>query len=415
MVAPDCHFGEYDAPRPTEDLHIWTPRPAPSTANTQMDLEFSDDEAALRDNVRDVLGGICPPSVVRSVYDGASPPPALWNQMTELGWPALAIDERHGGLGLGFVELVLVAEELGRAVVPSPLLATTTQFAPAVRELGGDAACERFLAAVASGESTGTLAFAEGGRWSVDSVQMTAEPAGDQWILNGDKASVVDGATAGEIVVVARGAGGLGAFVVTGDAPDVTQRRSLDPTLPIADLHFDSVSVSPDRVLAEPGTLDVERRLARCLEEASVALAAMTIGACRRLFEETVEYTKAREQYGRPIGSFQALKHRMADMYLSVERATSLVYFAALTIAEDIPERAHATAAAKAAAGDCQRLVTEEALQLHGGIGYTWEHDLHFLLKRAKTGDALFGDAIAHRAALAGLLGLRIQPVTEPV
>jgi alkylation response protein AidB-like acyl-CoA dehydrogenase len=371
-----------------------------------MDLELSDDEAALRDNVRAVLSGICPPTVVRSVYDGGPPPTEVWHRMVELGWPALAIGSRHGGLGLGFVELALVAEELGRAVVPSPLLATTTQFAPAVRELGAGVSGGGFLGALATEGTTGTLALAEGGRWSADAVRLSARRDGDRWILSGDKDAVVDGATADEIAVIARGPAGLGAFVVAGSAVTAASRVPLDPTLPVADLHLDGVVVESDRVLAEPGAGHVERALARCLEQTTVALAAMTVGACRRIFEETVDYAKAREQFGRPIGSFQALKHRMADMYISVERSTALVYLAALTIAEDVPERSRAAAAAKAAAGDCQRLVAEEALQLHGGIGYTWEHDLHFLLKRAKTGDALFGDATAHRAALAGLLGL---------
>jgi alkylation response protein AidB-like acyl-CoA dehydrogenase len=374
-----------------------------------MDLELSDDEAALRDNVRSVLAGICPPATVRSVYDGDVRPPGLWRQMVELGWPALAISEENGGLGLGFVELVLLAEELGRAVVPSPLLATTTQFAPAARELGG-AAASGFLASVASEGRTGALAIAEDGRWGGSAVRTTATSDGDRWVLDGVKHAVVDGATADEVIVIARGADGLGAFVVEHAALEVAPRLVVDPTLPMADVRLDGVVVEPDRVLACPGETHVDEALRRSLEEATVTMAAMTVGACRRLFEETVDYTKAREQYDRPIGSFQALKHRMADMYLTVERAAALVYYAALTIAEEHPDRSVAAAASKAAAGDCQRLVVEDGLQLHGGIGYTWEHDLHFLLKRAKVGDALFGNAIAHRARLAGLLGLDPTP-----
>src|SRR5205807_9500406 len=144
---------------------------------------------------------------------------------------------------------------------------------------------------------------------------------------------------------------------------------------------------------------EVADALARALDEATIAMAASTIGACRRIVEMTLDYAKVREQFGRPIGSFQAIKHRLADMYLSVERATALVYFAALTVAEDDPRRGEASSLAKAAAGECQRLVAEEGLQLHGGIGMTWEYDLHLLLKRAKSGDALFGTAAAHRAA----------------
>jgi alkylation response protein AidB-like acyl-CoA dehydrogenase len=371
-----------------------------------VDLELSDDEAELRDNVRSVLTGISSPQVVRSVYDTGQLPADVWSKMVELGWPALAIDEGHGGLGLGFVELTLLAEELGRFVVPSPLLATATQFAPAVRELGGGKLAHQLLTAVAAGECTGTLALAERGRWDPNATRATARRSGDAWVLDGEKCTVVDGATADRIVVIARGDAGLGAFVVSGSDVRATPRTQLDPTLPAADLRLVDVVVSDDWVLAEPGAAHVEDGLRRVLQEATVAVAANTVGACRVLFEATVEYAKVREQYDRPIGSFQALKHRMVDMYLAVERATALVYFAALAIAEDVVERAEATAAAKAAAGDCQRLVVEEALQLHGGIGFTWENDLHFWLKRAKTGDALFGTATEHRATLSVLLGM---------
>ena len=371
-----------------------------------MDLELSDDEAALRDNVRAVLAGICPVAVVRAVFEGEDPPAELWTRMVELGWPALAIDETLGGLGLGFVELALVAEEFGRAVVPGPFLATTTQFAPAVREFGGPASRAKFLAPVASDGKTGTLAIADDARWTGDAVRTTAVRRGDAWAVTGTKRAVVDGATAEDVVVIARGEAGLGAFVVSGAAATASPRLTLDPTLLLADLHLDNVVVDAERVLAEPGAPGVESALACALQESVVALAAMTVGACRQIFEATLAYAKAREQYGRPIGSFQALKHRFVEMYVALERATALVYYAALAIAEDIPSRALATAAAKAAAGDCQRLLAQDGLQLHGGIGFTWEHDLHFWLKRAKSGDALFGDAVAHRAALARLLAL---------
>ena len=185
----------------------------------------------------------------------------------------------------------------------------------------------------------------------------------------------------------------------------VEPRSIIDPTMPVADLVFEDVRVSGDDVICVPGP-DVEARLDRALDEATVALAVMTVAACRAIFERTVEYAKIRVQYERQIGSFQALKHRMANMYLAVERAASVGWFAALTIAEDDPRRSEAVSVAKAAAGECQHLVVNDGLQLHGGIGFTWEHDLHFLLKRAKVGDALFGNALRHRAILAERLGL---------
>jgi alkylation response protein AidB-like acyl-CoA dehydrogenase len=381
-----------------------------------MDLELSEDESDLRDNVRAVLASICPPAAVRAVYEGKGDRASIWSRMVELSWPALAIPEQHGGLGLGFVEVALVAEELGRAVVPSPFLATVTQFAPAVRELGGGSPLAgEVLGRVAAGGVTGTVALAEDGRWEPTAVHATATAtatgSADGWVLGGAKDAVLDGAEADEVVVVGRAPGssgreGLGAFLVPRTALAAAPRTVLDPTLPLADLGLDGVVVPADRVLAAPGTPGVAEALDRAGQEATVALATATAGACRAIFEQTVEYAKVREQYGRPIGSFQALKHRMADMFLAVERAASLCYFAALTIAEDDPRRAEAASMAKAAAGECQGLIAKDGLQLHGGIGYTWEHDLHFLLKRAKSGDVLYGNAVHHRARLARMLGL---------
>ena len=384
-----------------------------------MDLELSAEESELRDNVRSVLASVCPPAAVRAVVEGKGDPASIWDRMVELYWPALAIAEDHGGLGRGFVEVALVAEELGRAVVPSPYLATVTQFAPAVRELGGDAPLAAdLLGRIAGGELTGTVALAESGRWEPDAVTATAEDTADGWVLRGTKDAVLDGADADAVLVIARAAGtsgtdGLGAFVVPRADLAATSRTVVDPTLPLADLALDGVVVPTARVVAAPGAAGVAEALDRAGQEAVVALAASTVGACRAIFERTVAYAKERVQYDRPIGSFQALKHRMADMYLAVERATSLCYFAALTIAEEDPQRTTAASMAKAAAGECQRLVVQDGLQLHGGIGMTWEHDLHFLLKRAVAGDALYGNAVHHRARLAPMLGFVAESETS--
>jgi alkylation response protein AidB-like acyl-CoA dehydrogenase len=204
---------------------------------------------------------------------------------------------------------------------------------------------------------------------------------------------------------VARADAGLGVFVVPGAAVKAAPRTLLDPTLALADLLLEDVAVPAERVLIAPGPA-AERAVVRALEVATVALALATIGTCRRIFELTLEYAKLRRQYGRPIGSFQALKHRLADMFLAVERSTALGYFAAATLAEDDPRRAEASALAKSEAGDCQRLVVADGLQLHGGLGFTWEHDLHLFLKRAVAGDALLGSATEQRARLGRRLGL---------
>lgn len=372
-----------------------------------MDFEFTDDQLELRANARTVLEGACPPGVVRAVHEGTGDGAALWATLVELDWPALGIAEEHGGLGLGFLEVGIVVEELGRATAPSPFLATVTQLAPLLAECDATEP----LGGVAAGRVTGTVALAEGGAWRLDAVTTTARAADGGWALHGAKSHVVDGATADEVAVVARlegthGTEGLGAFLVPGRELGARPMAVVDPTLPVADLTLEGVVVPDHRVLVAPGDPRAAGILERTLEHATTAVALSTVATCRAIFEATLQYAKDREQFGRPIGSFQAIKHRLADVYLAVERAASLAYFAALTIVEDDDRRAVATSMAKAAAGECQRLVVRDGLQLHGGVGFTWEHDLHFLLKRAKAGDLLFGTATAHRARLAHLLGL---------
>jgi alkylation response protein AidB-like acyl-CoA dehydrogenase len=370
-----------------------------------MDLELSEEQRELRDSVRRVLEEQCPPALVRAVHERGETGAALWQHMVALSWPGLAIAEAQGGLGLGAVELCLVGEELGRAVAPGPFLATATQFVPLLQEAGPTALANGTLARVAEGRLSGSVALAEDDRWDVPAVRCEACADAGGFRLTGRKTGVFDGASAEEIAVVARGTEGLGVFLVPGSALKAEPRTLLDPTLALADLVLEGVAVPAERVLIAPGP-DVERAVARALELATVALALSTVGACRRIFEWTLDYAKVRRQYERPIGSFQALKHRLADLYLAIERATALGYFAALTLAEDDPRRAEAAALAKAEAGDCQRLVVQEGLQLHGGIGFTWESDLHLWLKRAKVSDALLGGATEQRARLARRLGL---------
>jgi alkylation response protein AidB-like acyl-CoA dehydrogenase len=367
-----------------------------------MDFEFTDDQLELRDSARQVLVSACPASLVRAVFEGKGDGADLHDTLVGLDWARLGLPEEHGGLGLGFVEVGILVEELGRVVAPSPLLATLTQLVPLVREAGSAFR----LADVAGGACTGTLALAEGGQWRADAVEATARRAGGGWVLDGVKTHVVDGASAAEIAVVARGDAGLGAFVVPGSAVEAVPMHVIDPTLPLATISLRGVEVEGERVLVEPGDPSAEAVVARAVEQATTAMALSTVATCRAIFETTLQYTKDREQFGRPIGSFQALKHRLADCYLAVERAAALAWFAALTIAEDDARRAVAASMAKAAASDCQRLVVRDGLQLHGGIGFTWENDLHFGLKRAKSADLLLGSGAFHRARVAELMGL---------
>jgi alkylation response protein AidB-like acyl-CoA dehydrogenase len=387
-----------------------------------VDLEFTADQEELRDGVRQFLGAEVPISLVRQVVEAVERPTddglaaadgavaELWASMVALDWPALTIPEDHGGMGLGAVEVAVVAEELGRVCAPGPWLATVTQLAPLVRELGDAAARDRFLGAIASGSTTGTLAIAEAtGSWKAADVTATATPDGDGWVLHGTKCYVQDGDQADEIGVVVRLAGttgsdGIAAFVVPRTELRVEPLRPLDKSRHLTTVHLDGVRVGPDRALGTPGAgaAGVER----AVQEATVAIALEVVGLCQSVFDMTLEYAKQRMQFDVPIGSFQAVKHKFADMYVQIEKARAAAYFASATLAEDDPRRGVAAAMAKAAAGDAAKVVGKEGIQIHGGIGFTWEHDAHLYIKRIKSDEVVFGTASTHRQVVAELIGV---------
>jgi len=374
-------------------------------------LEFTAEQDELRDGVRGMLARECPISLVREVVEKGTSPDALWSQMVELGWPALTVPEGAGGLGMGAVELAVVVEELGRVLAPGPYLPTVTEFAPVVAEAGSPEQRERFLGGVAAGELTGTLALVEeSGSVDVGRVAATATPDGAGFVLHGMKQTVVEASSADEIAVIARtpdtrGDDGVGAFVVARADLGVEPIEALDASRPLARVALDGVRVDADRALGAPGP-GTAVAVRRAVDVATTALAVETVGAAQAIFDITLAYAKQREQFGSPIGSFQAIKHKFADMLVALERARATSYFAALTIAEDDDRRALATSTAKAAAGDCAALLAKEGIQIHGGIGYTWEHDMHLYVRRVKSSSLLFGNAAQHRARVADLIGL---------
>ncbi len=372
-----------------------------------MDLEFTSDQEELRSSVRSFLDKECSLAVVRATVESGRGPDGLWESMVALDWPALAVPEEHGGVGLSIVETAVLVEELGRAVTPGPLLATMTQFAPLVREVGSPEQQARFLPEVAAGRLTGALALADGPRGgTLAEVTMTARQDGDGWVLDGVKHAVLADASCTELAVVARVGDGLGAFVVPGPEAGLSQVDALDASRSLCSATLDRVHVGANRALGEPGSPVATRGVTRAVEEATLALALETVGACDALFDLLLAYVKERQQFGVAIGSFQAVKHKMSDMFLAVERARSLCYFAVAAIDEGTPERATAVAMAKAAADDCQRHVCREAIQTFGGIGYTWEHDAHLFVKRAETDGALLGGAAQHSLAVASAMGV---------
>jgi alkylation response protein AidB-like acyl-CoA dehydrogenase len=374
-----------------------------------MQLEFTPEQDELRDTVRAVLARECPMSLVREVVEKGGDASGLWSQMVALGWPALTVPAEFGGLGMSMVELAVVIEELGRVLAPGPYVPTVTQFVPTVVETASPDQRAHFLGAVASGRLTGTLAmFENGGGPDFAAVNALATRDGDGFVLSGEKHAVMEAGAADEIVVVARAPGtagdeGVGAFVVGREAVRLEPIPSLDLSRRFARVGLDSVRIGAERVLGEPG-VETAAALRRALEVATTALALEIVGTCQAIFDITLDYAKHREQFGVPIGSFQAIKHKFADMLITLERARATGYFAALTIAEDDERRALATSSAKATAGDCARLVTKEGIQVHGGMGYTWEHDMHLYVRRAKTDAQLFGTAPEHRAGVADLV-----------
>jgi alkylation response protein AidB-like acyl-CoA dehydrogenase len=363
-----------------------------------MFLELTDEQADLRDAARSALARECPPSLVRAVAAGRRGGDTVTTALNWLGWPALTIDVDVGGLGRSFVELAIVLEELGRAAAPGPFLPTTTQFVPVVRELGTAAQAHRFLAGVAAGELTGTLALHEGGRWDPDAVMATAERDGDGWLLRGHKQHVLGAPDVDEVVVAARrDSGRLGLFVVPSAELTFKRTASLDATRSLANVELNGVWVPQARALGEPDT-DAGKPLARALGEATVALALDALGACGALVDLSIDVARV----GRAAG--QATDHALADMLVALETARAATYRATCAVAEAHASAGHNASVAKAAMSTCQRLVTRHSMEIYRtAVGGTDRDapDLRLWINRAKADDLLGGAAVDHRRMVA--------------
>jgi len=370
-----------------------------------MDFEITPDLQQLIDSVATVLAQECPTALVRDVVENGGAPEQPWKSARELGWTAIDLPEALGGLGLGFTALGFVVEEHGRRIAPGPFLATLTQFLPLVCEAGAPEQLERFAAPAGAGALRGALAVDHGrAAEHAPGDRLRARRDGPDWVLEGERTYVLDGDVADEIALAARvdEGDGVGLFVVPQGAAAARRVVALDASRPLAHLRFDGVRVKPDRVLGTPGRS--ARALGRALERATVAAALECVGACQTLLELAIEHAKSRRQFDQPIGAFQAIQHKCADMYVQLEKARATAYFAMMTLAEDDSRRTLAASMAKAAASDCQRLICKDGIQIHGGMGYTWESDVHLFVKRAKTLEALFGTGVAHRQRVAELL-----------
>jgi alkylation response protein AidB-like acyl-CoA dehydrogenase len=370
---------------------------------------LSEEQLQLREVLRAFLGKrSAEPDVRRQMATVAGYDAEVWRQLSgELGLPGLAIPEEYGGSGFGYAELGLVFEEMGRALLCAPYFGTVALAAEVLLRSGDESAAKDLLPGIASGDTIAALALTEpAGRWDESGVTTRADRVADGWRLTGTKTYVLDGHTADLLLVVARTDAGIALFAVDTASGPVGLRRTalptLDQTRKQARLDFDAV---PARLVGEAGGAwpAVERTLAA----AAVLLAAEQLGGASRALELAVDYAKLREQYGRAIGSFQAVKHRLADMLTDVECARSAVQDGLRALAGgDTTELLTAASVAKAFCSEAYTRVAAGVVQVHGGIGFTWEHPAQLYFKRAKGSEVLLGTPAEHRARLAGLLGL---------
>jgi len=352
-----------------------------------MDFDLNDEQRDLRDAARRYLDREAPIGYARAMMDDERGyRDDVWKQMAEQGWLALPLPVEYGGLGMGPIALAILLAEMGRVVSPGPYLSTVLA-GIAIADAGSDEQKSSYLPRIASGDLIATI-----GAW-----QSQIDAHGGK--LFGESRYVLDGMTA-DVIVVAGNTPDEDAALFIGEPTERTPVGYMDATRKVAHLRFDG---APGQRLGDSDLMSVHT----LLDRAALAIAAESLGGAERVTEMAVEYAKARTQFGRPIGSFQAVKHRAADMLVDVESLRSAVYYAAWSAERDQPDASLATSMAKAFAADAYRRVAQSGIQIHGGIGFTWEHDMHLYFKRAKANEAAFGDATFHRERIARLLSAR--------
>ncbi|MBI4638550.1 MAG: acyl-CoA/acyl-ACP dehydrogenase [Candidatus Rokubacteria bacterium] len=363
-----------------------------------MDFSFSPDQQLLRNSARAFLDEHCPPALVRSLIDdprGESD--GLWKEMAQLGWLGLSLPEEAGGSALGMVETAILLEELGRAACPGPYFPTVLA-ATAIAEVGSAAQRTAWLPAIAAGSARATVAFLDAELdWDPGETTTREERRAGGFTLTGVKHFVPWAHVADVLLVPARAREGLALFLLTPSAPGLklSPVEGIDPGARWSTLRLDGASLPAGALLGEPG--EAGPVLAALLRRAAVGAAAEMLGAARRCLDMSVAYAKVREQFGQPIGSFQAIRHKCAEMLLEVENSHAATYYAAWALDAGAEDADLAPSVAKAYVSEAARKVCGEAIQVHGGIGFTWEYDLHLYFKRAKALEPMFGDADYHR------------------
>ncbi len=375
-----------------------------------MDFGFSEEQEMLRDAAKRFLADNCPTTFVRKMMaDSTAHDKDFWKKLVGMGWPGLLVPEEYGGQGGTFLDMTVIAEEAGKALVPGPFATQAMLAIPITIEGGSDQTKKDILPQMAKGEFIGTVALAEAaGRFDAEGIQLKANKSGADYTLSGEKFFVPDAHVANGMVVAARtggsGENGITLLLVPADAKGltITQLKTVDMTRRLCHVKFDNVKTA--------GMFGKEGAgwpiLHRALDIATAGLSAELVGTAQKALDLSVEYAKTRVQFGKPIGSFQAVKHKCVDMMVAVENARSLTYYACWTVDTRGAEAATAVPMAKAYASDMAKTVTSEAIQVHGGIGFTWEHDMHLYHRRALAGEANLGNAPVHRETVArSLLG----------
>jgi alkylation response protein AidB-like acyl-CoA dehydrogenase len=378
-----------------------------------MNFGFNEEQELLRNTARKFFENECPSDTVRKLMETPEGMSAeLWKKLAEQGWLGLIFPEPYDGMALGLVDLVVLMEEMGRAVAPGPYFSTVLLGGLAILEAGSDAQKKEWLPRIAAGDKRVALAWMEpSAQLGPAGVTLTAAEKGGTYTLSGTKLFVHDAHTADALVVAARtrpGAGpdGVSLFLLPKGTKGlaVTLLPTMDQTRKLCEVACSDVTVGADALLGAAGAGWTP--LSRVLDRATVALCAEMCGGAQKVLDMTVEYAKIRQAFGRPIGSYQGVKHRAADMLVDVENSKSITYYAAWALDENSPEAPLAVSMAKAYVSDAFRRVAAAGIQLHGGIGFTWEHDLHLYFKRAKGSEFTFGDATHHRERVAQLVNL---------
>ena len=378
-----------------------------------MEFELNETQKLFQRSARELFAQECPPALVREMIENNKPySDAVWNTLVEQGWTGLIFSEEDGGLGLGMVEMAVAFEEMGRALVPGAFLSTVALAGSLIEKGCSPEYRTKRLHSICEGQSKATVALLEeSASWNPEAVTVIATAVDGGFRITGKKLFVNDASVADCIVTVARTGSGLALAFVDSNAAGVSIKPmpGIDATRSLSAIEFNDVLVNAEDIVTDPAK--ARAALEHAIDVATLALSAEMLGGMQWLLEASVEYAKTRKQFGKPIGQFQAVQHHCANMLLMTESARSAVYYAAWVMGNDPEQAPLAVSMAKTYVSDGYREVGNLAVQVHGGIGFTWDANVHFYYKRAKASELMFGDSTYHRERIASLV---IDRTSEP-